>query len=182
MTPERWREAFARLHQARALDPLNAKYAAELGRHHAWLAWRSLSVADASRAYRRNSQEAFSQAISLRPSWGYAWANFAEARLLQGLTDERTVAALDRAMTLSPWEPKTHQKSLLLAFALWDALDQEQRQMAGNTLQRALLAGVELDLIFRMAVQAGQQKLVKEMLTQSHHRRRLDELIAQSER
>ncbi len=182
MTPQRWQQAFQRLYQARALDPLNARYAAELGRHYAWLAWRSGGVANAARAHRQRSRAAYAETIGHRPSWGFAWVNFAEARLLEGVIDGHTGAALERALELAPWETKTQLKSLLVAFSIWDGLSERQRSMTVATLERTLTGGDDVDLILRMAVHAGQASLVAGMLSQDRHRELLKHIIAQSSR
>lgn len=182
MTPERWRNAFDRLYQARALDPLNGRYAAELGRHHAWLAWRSGGVPEAARSYRQRSRAAYAEAISHRPSWGYAWANYAETLLLEGDAGSRTALALERALALAPWETRTQLKSLLVAFSIWDALSEGQRAETVATLRRALLIGDDVDLILRMAVHAGRESLVEGMLTHSRHRELLGRIAVQSGR
>lgn len=182
MTPNRWREAFHRLHQARALDPLNANYAAELGRHHAWLAWRSDRATDASRWYRLRSRAAYAEAIGRRPTWGYAWANYAEASLLAGVTGPGTNLALERAMVLAPWEAKTQIKSLLVGLSVWNQLSEGQRNEVTATLRRALFVGDNVELIIRMAVQSGQVTLLEGMLTQARHRDLLSRVIAQSRR
>lgn len=182
MTPQRWEEALDRLYQARALDPINARYAAELGRHYAWLAWRSGGAADVARAYRRRSRLAYAETIGHRPSWGYAWANYAESRLLEGAADEGTRLALDRALELAPWETQTQLKSLLVAFSIWNGLSESQRAKTVAALRRALLVGDEVDLILRMAVHAGQEGLVKGMLTHARDRQLLQRIVAQSSR
>ena len=182
MTPQRWQQAFDRLYQARALDPLNAHYAAELGRHYAWLAWRSGGVADAARSYRHRSGAAYAEAIGHRPSWGYAWANYAESRLLQGAADERAQFALERALALAPWETRTQLKSLLVAFSIWEYLSETQRAMTVAALDRALKAGDDVDLIIRMAVHAGLENLLQSKLNQERHRQLLDQILAQSGR
>lgn len=182
MTPQRWQQAFQRLYQARALDPLNARYAAELGRHYAWLAWRSTGVSNAARAHRQRSRAAYAETIGRRPSWGFAWVNHAEARLLEGIVDGHTRAALERALKLAPWETKTQLKSLLVAFSIWDGLNEHQRSMTVATLERALEAGDDIDLILRMAVHAGHETLVAGMLTQDRHRELLNHIVAQSSR
>jgi len=182
ITPNRWREAFHRLHQARALDPLNANYTAELGRYHAWLAWRSDRATEASRSYRQRSRAAYAEAIARRPTWGYAWANYAEATLLAGVTGPGANLALERAMVLAPWEAKTQIKSLLVGLSLWNGLSEAQRNEVTATLRRALFVGDDVELIIRMAVQSGQVTLLEGMLTQARHRVLLGRVIAQSGR
>ena len=182
MTPQRWQQAFDRLYQARALDPLNARYTAELGRHYAWLAWRSSGVPDAARSYRRRSQSAYAASIGQRPSWGYAWANYAESRLLQGAADEGTRFALERSLSLAPWETRTQLKSLLVAFSIWPDLSESQREKTVAALDRALKAGDDVDLIVRMAVHAGRENLLEGKLSQKRHRQLLDHILARSGR
>ncbi len=182
MTPDRWQQAFERLYQARALDPLNARYAAELGRHYAWLAWRSGGVADAARAYRRRSRAAYLESIGRRPSWGYAWANYAESRLLQDDAEYGTRLALERALVLAPLETKTQLKSLLVAFSIWDRLSESQRAKTVASLRRALLVDENVELIFRMAVHTGREHIVEGVLTHARHRELLNRIVAQSGR
>lgn len=182
MTPQRWQQAFDRLYQARALDPRNARYTAELGRHYAWLAWRSGGVPDAARSYRGRSRAAYATTIGHRPSWGYAWANYAESRLLEGAADERTRFALERALALAPWETRTQLKSLLVAFSIWEDLSESQREKTVASLDRAIKAGDDVDLIVRMAVHAGRENLLQGKLSQKRHRQLLDHILAQSGR
>jgi tetratricopeptide (TPR) repeat protein len=182
MTPQRWREAVDRLYQARALDPLNARFPAELGRHYAWLSLRSSGVAEAARDYRLRSGAAYAEAIDCRPTWGYAWANYAEARLLAGAGGEQTREALERALTLAPWETGTQTKSLLVAFAIWDDLNESQRAMTVAMLRRALSAGDDLDLVLRLAVNAGKASLAESMLRPGRQRELLRRIVAQSDR
>lgn len=181
MTPERWRTALERLYQARALNPRSAAYAAELGRHHAWLAWRSAAAPQAARAYRKRARAAYAEAIARRPTWGFAWANFAEAGLLAGAAGADTRRALGRALALAPWEPGTQQKALLAGFALWETLGEDERSQVAATLRRALRIGDEVELIIRMAVQTGREALLAGLLTDPRQRELLDRLVAQRE-
>ncbi len=182
MTPQRWQRALDRLYQARALEPLNADYAAELGRHYAWLAWLSRSAPEASRLNRKKSRAAYAEAIGRRPSWGFAWANYAEASLLEGGAGDEARLALERAMRLAPWETRTQLKALLVGFSLWDGLDQPQQAALTASLQRALLIDEDVDLIVRMALQTGRESLLSNLLTKARHREILQRILSQSGR
>ncbi len=53
-------------------------------------------------------------AISLRPAWPYAWADYAMARAQQSLIDDEFEAALIRANQLGPWERRVMKTSSML--------------------------------------------------------------------
>lgn len=169
MSPERWRDALRRLGQASRLNPWNADYAAELGRHYAWLAWREQGSPDRSAVYRKASADSYRTAIRLRPTWGFAWINFAESRMLAGQNDQETHRALQRAMDLAPLEPDTQLKVLLVGFSLWDTLPEATRDEVRATLRRAILLNNRVDQIIRLAFQTNRTAELTGMLKQPRH-------------
>ena len=176
MTQNRWHTAVRRLHQARGLNPLEANYAAELGRHYAWLAWRSQGVAGESAGYRSISRANYLDAIRIRPTWGFAWINYAEADLLTRGNSTSTHFALRRAIALAPYEPNAQLKVLALGFSLWDSLSEELRSGVRGTLKRAVAVGNDVDFVIRLAVQTSRASDVVDLLTEKRHLEILEKL------
>jgi hypothetical protein len=177
MTQERWHTAVRRLRQSRALNPLEANYAAELGRHYAWLAWMSQGIPGESAGYRNNSRASYLDAIRHRPTWGFSWVNYAEADLLARGINASTHFALRRAMALALYEPRAQLKVLALGFSLWDELSKEVREEVRDTLKRAVAIGNDVDSIIRLAVQTGRESDVAGILTDKRHLETLEKLV-----
>jgi hypothetical protein len=176
MTQDRWHTAVRRLQQSRALNPLEANYAAELGRHYAWLAWRIQGMPGKSAGYRSISRASYLDAIRIRPTWGFSWVNYAEADLLARGNNTSTHLALRRAIALAPYEPKVQLKVLTLGFSLWDGLSEDIREGIRDTLKRAVAIGNDVDLIIRLAVQTKRVSDVADILTEKRHLEALEKL------
>ncbi len=70
--PAQWESAHERLQFARRFNPLNADYSADLGRLMEWRAWQQRPGSAESAASRVLADEFYREAISRRPSWGFA--------------------------------------------------------------------------------------------------------------
>ena len=176
MTQNRWHTAVRRLQQARGLNPLEANYAAELGRHYAWLAWRSQGMPGESAGYRSVSRAKHLDAVRIRPTWGFAWINYAEADVLVRGNNIRAHFALQRAIALAPYEPNVQLKVLALGFSLWDGLPEELRAGVRDTLKRAVAVGNDVDSIIRLAVQYKRESDIADILTEKRHFEALEKL------
>jgi len=148
-----WDRAYSRLLLARRLNPLNADYSADLGRLMEWRAWSQSPVSPEYVSARTDAEFFYTEAIRARPGWGYAWANFAQNRLLRGQTDEDFFRALEMAVVRAPWEPRVLQQVAWMGMATWDELPIRMRPIVSEGIRRA----VELENfpyeIVRLAVQ-----------------------------
>ncbi len=147
-----WERAYSRLLFARRLNPLNADYSANLGRLMEWGSWRESPDSLDFTRLRANAESFYLEAIRKRPSWGYAWANFAENRLLQGDSDEEFLAALEMAMVLAPWEPWVQRKVAWMGMATWEKLSDRTRTLVKENIRRAMDLETFTDEIVRLAV------------------------------
>lgn len=121
-------------------NPLNADYAVTLGRLNQWQAWQQPAKADAA-AYRRAAIFRYRQGLNLRPSWGSAWAELAEAEvLLNGLTRESR-HALRRAGALGRFEVDAQRKVLWMGMSNWQSLDDVEK----NVVRDVAVARVLID-------------------------------------
>jgi hypothetical protein len=148
-----WESAYARLSLAHGLNPLSADYSADLGRLMEWRAWHQLSAGDDGGPDRERAGRFYQQALGNRPSWGFAWAHYAENRLLAGYRDEEFRQALEKAMTLAPWEPVVQRKIAWMGMAAWDDLPPATRKSVEQSVRRTLTMESRFDDIVRLAVQ-----------------------------
>jgi hypothetical protein len=161
---EQWERAYQRLLLARRLDLLSADHSAALGRLMEWRSWRH-SPGDPEFTRTRGSAEKFyEEAIRRRPTWGFAWANYAENRLLQGKLDESFLRSLEEAMTLAPWEPWVQRKVAWMGMATWGELPVRLREKVRENIRRAVdLENFPYEIV-RLAVQYDWLDELKPML------------------
>lgn len=154
-TPGRWAAEVRRAARARAVNPLRADYAADLARLYAWQAWQQAPRPAVARASREAAARLFGEALGRRPGWGFAWAQFAESRLLAGAPRAGALQALGRAARLAPWEPDVQRKVIWLGLALWEALPPALQAEVTGTVRRALRIDNRVDVIVGLARQYG---------------------------
>ena len=115
----------ALLHAQRA-DPLNPNTAEQLGSHYA-LNVRSAETVDADRSHWAKAREHYANAVVLRPTSPYSWANLAWTKFHLRQVDAEFYGALESAMRLGPWEPEVQFVIVDLGFAVWADLPVEMR-------------------------------------------------------
>ena len=76
------------------------------------------------------------EALKLRPTSPFLWANLALSKLYLDEIDEEFFAALRYAIVLGPWEPASQLNVLFVGLAAWDRLDAELRQSIIGVLER----------------------------------------------
>ena len=177
-----WETAFERLQLARRLSPLNAGYSADLGRLMEWHSWQQSPGSGRSVASRALAEEYYLEAISSRPSWGFAWAHYAENRLLQGRSGKEFQIALGRAIELSPWEPGVQRKVAWMGMAVWDLLPTELRDRVRENIERAVQLDVYRYEIVRLAVQYDWLQHLKPMMRSESQVATLEFVLKQIDR
>lgn len=180
--PEQWGAAYRRLRLARRLHPLDAEHSADLGRLMEWQSWERLSDARGASESRDSAGRYYEESLGKRPGWGYAWAHYAENRLLAGKPDEIFVTALDHAVTLAPWEPGVQRKVAWMGMAAWDALPDFMRAKVQESIQRSVLLETNLEEIVRLAVQYGWLERLQPMMRSDRQLRALDRVLGHAGR
>lgn len=150
---EQWTDAVERLSLARRLNPLNADYSADLGRLTEWRSWLQTAPDETSRASRALAGELYRESLGKRPSWGFAWAHYAENQMLSGQPGPDLEKSLRRSIELAPWEPGVQLKVAFVGMAAWDSLSPELRDDVTDSVERAVQLDVHRDEIVRLAIQ-----------------------------
>jgi hypothetical protein len=148
-----WTAVHERLNLARRLNPLSADVIADLGRLSDWRALGHVPGSAAYESSRSRAAQFYAEAIEKRPSWGYAWANYAESRLLMGDRGDGFLLALERAITLAPWEPGVQGKVIWIGLAAWEDLPERLRDLLRESVGRSIVFDSQLDEIVRLAIQ-----------------------------
>lgn len=99
-------QARAALALAHALDPLNPRYVQESARVQEWSAIGLPPWEAGTRERLEEALATYREAIALRPTWPYAWAGLARAKLRLLQLDGEFERAVERAGALGPWEPE----------------------------------------------------------------------------
>ena len=179
---QQWDEAYSRLLLARRLNPLNADYSADLGRLMEWKAWHQLPDSSENGRVRASAEFFYLEAIGSRPGWGYAWANFAENRLLEGKLDMEFLRALEMATIYAPWEPWVLQKVAWMGMATWEQLPDRMRPIVKESIRRIVVLETFPNDIVRLAVQYNWLDQLTPMLHTKSQLDALDFVLKQLER
>ena len=71
----------------------------------------------------KQALEHIRQAVNLRPSWPYAWAQFALIKYRLYELDKEVSLALEKAIVLGPWESSVQMIVAEVSFSCWKNLD-----------------------------------------------------------
>ena len=170
---QQWEKAYSRLLLAHRLNPLNANYTADLGRLMEWSSWRHPLDDPKYIGERANAEYFYKNAIRARPTWGYAWANFAENRLLQGKFDKKFLHAIEMSIDYGPWEPWVLKKVAWMGMATWDELPERVRPKIKASIRRSVAIESDLNEIVRLAIQYDWLDNLKPMLLTDRQREAL---------
>jgi hypothetical protein len=176
-----WNQAHSRLLMAHRLNPLNADYSANLGHLMEWRSWHESPDSLGFTQARADAEVFYLEAVGRRPSWGYAWANFAETRLLQGKSDEKFLRAMEMAISLAPWEPVVQRKIAWMGMATWGDLPDSTRELVRESILRIVELEDYSSQIVRLAVHYDWLEHLKPMLRTKRQRAALAFVLQQLE-
>ena len=118
-----------------AYDPANT-WALEGAGAMALAKMRASRVPREALAAAKEAHQRFRQALLLRPTSPFLWANLALTKLYLNEIDGELMAALRHADELGPWEPAVQQTVLFVGLAAWQDLDPELRKSVAHMLER----------------------------------------------
>jgi hypothetical protein len=179
--PAQWDAAYRRLSLARRLNPLSAAYSADMGLLMDWKSLRQSPESAKFAAYRARASQFYGEAIGKRPSWGYAWARYAESQLLLGNQGYEFLQALEKAILLAPWEPGVQRKVAWMGLATWDELPERLRVVVKKSIRRTVELDLYLDEVVRLAVQFGWLDHLMPMMRTDRQLKALERILKQLE-
>ena len=80
----------------------------------------------------------YRQALELRPHSGHIWAQYAKALYADVGDINGATSALERALTLAPYQPAVLDIGIDLGVTVWDELQPHQRNMVGRSIDYLL--------------------------------------------
>jgi len=180
--PAQWDTAYGRLSLARRLNPLSADYSADLGLLMDWQSLRQSPESAKFAAYRVRASQFHGEAIGKRPSWGYAWARYAEDQLLLGKRGDDFVLALEKAIVLAPWEPGVQLKVAWIGMASWGRLPNRVRGLVEESVRRTVETDSNLIELVRLAIQYSWLDYLTPMMRTERQAAVLEYVLQQVER
>ena len=140
VTKEQWVEAHTAIEQALSLDPKHPAYLHRMGRlYHIGMLPR-LSSVQVFRERGELSKQYFRDAIAMRRSWPSTWSNLALVKRDLGEFDEEMDLAIEKAVTLGPWEPEVHRMIATTGLPRFRAFSPPVRAMLAENVKRGLLS------------------------------------------
>ncbi len=97
---------------------------------------RASKVPREALAATKEAHSRFRQALLLRPTSPFLWANLALTKLYLNEIDSELLTALRHADELGPWEPTVQQTAVFVGLAVWQELDPERRQALVRAIER----------------------------------------------
>jgi len=122
VSEEAWDESLYKLTKARKLNPWDAEIDFDLGRLYEWKALSGQAWNKAVKDSRNESIKYFRSAVEKRPTWGLAWVNLAQSKLLNRVVDEELFNALSNTIRYGRWQQKIQEKYLWLSIGIWAKL------------------------------------------------------------
>ncbi|MBF0183235.1 MAG: hypothetical protein HQM06_02435 [Magnetococcales bacterium] len=162
---ERWQSAYAALRQAQALAPDDADIRFLIGQMHHYQAIGQPAWSAIGKKHWQQALEAYHTAVSLRPTWGYAWGLLAQAKLQSAAPIAQVTADWQRAITCAPHSFDTYQISMQIGFALWPLLSDQHRQQVKYAI--AQLFARQGDHIIQLASKFHHLELLQPLLQQN---------------
>lgn len=158
-----WQMVSVRLHAAFELNSLSADYAMDLGRLYEWQALQKRRWTKHAHHHRELAIQYFRTATQLRPSWGFAWAHLAQSKIINQELDKETIAALEKAMVLAPWEIGVQKKVISVGFVIWNNLSKELQEQISRELERAIQ--LQPRAMIELATKQGWVKHIEPLLS-----------------
>jgi len=137
-----WEQVHRYLWLAGRLAPFDAQILTDLGQLY------ELRVGEApapgSNADLDRALGYYRQSLALRPSWPYAWADLALVKITQARLDAEFAFAMQRALTLGPWQTSVQASIAAGGLSVWDQLPATLQTRVEHTVARGLSNGSRL--------------------------------------
>ncbi|HIG44796.1 MAG TPA: hypothetical protein EYQ14_30300 [Gammaproteobacteria bacterium] len=135
---QEWSRVYGLLLEAVALRPGNPDYHLQLGQLYSY---RRMTNERSQSEYQADLRQAlvhFQSSVEKRNMWGFGWAYIASTKSLLGELDGEFSYALERAVTLGPWEPPVQRMVSNAAFRHWFDLSVADKALVRENSIRGL--------------------------------------------
>jgi tetratricopeptide (TPR) repeat protein len=123
------------------LNSLDPAYHLALARSYEWQARSEAFDSALAQTWLDKAIASVRRATELRPVWAEAWVNLALVKAYRGDLDEEATYALQLALSLAPWEPRTLEDSVIAGMLMWPALDAPARSQFRQAVDRLFTLG-----------------------------------------
>lgn len=120
---------------------LGGGHADAYDRQGQFLYWQAMNLAedwDERNRLLDEASEQYREALKVRPTWPYFWANLVVARAERGIFDGEFRKAVRRTVETGPWEPRVQLQLIRVDFIEQQRLDLRSRERIDDLLKRAL--------------------------------------------
>jgi len=172
-----WTRAHNILLKAHNLNSLNADYIYDMGRLSEWRAMGFAVWTPEARQYRSRAIEYFRQALALRPSTSFMWAQLAYSKVLNQEVDKETFNAMEKAIVFGPWEEMARLKVIWIGIALWDTLPARLKQRLNKIIARSLRLWDQSGYVITTAVWLDWEENLRPLITKESNMRKLEQAL-----
>lgn len=139
-----WEQVQRYLWLASRLAPFDAQILGDLGQLYGLRVGEVPALAPGSSADLDRALGYYRQSLALRPAWPYAWADLALLKITQERLDAEFAHAMQRALTLGPWQPVVQASIAGGGLAVWGKLPAKLQTNIEHTVARGLSSGSQL--------------------------------------
>ena len=143
-TTRQWNKAYSLLSQALTLAPKHSGYLEIMAGLYQWQALLPKMKQEKIMESLHLSKIYYLKTIKLRPSWPYAWGNYALLKLQLNELDDKYLFALGHAIKLGQWEPRVQQLLAQATLPIWPKLDKATQELAVKNVFRGLHTNFQL--------------------------------------
>jgi len=135
---QQWQDALGNGLKALEFEPGNPEHLDTVGRIYLYRA-QNRAIDEMRRdAAKANAVVYIHRAFKQRPSWPYTWAYLVLAKLQLKQIDAEFSHAIERAVTLGPWEPWVQLVVVEAGLSSWKQLDTHTRTLIVEAIDRTL--------------------------------------------
>lgn len=172
-----WQSVGDNLHKAHSLNPVSADYVYDMGRLYEWRAMGLPVWTPEARQYRSKAIEYFRQALTMRPSSSFMWAQLAHSKALNQEVDEETFDAMEKAVVFGPWSEAARLKLIWVGIAIWDMLPAQHKKQLNKIIVRALSHWNQSGYVIATAVWLGWTENLRPLITKESDMRKLERTL-----
>lgn len=93
---------------------------------------------DTAQQARKEASTYYKNAIAMRPTWPYTWADFALVKYRLNEIDDEFLNALHVSMEMGPWEPGVQLVITFIGLRVWNKINQEEQLFILDTIKKSM--------------------------------------------